>query len=283
MNAEDVKKRVAKRYAEAARKVSHAQAAGPGCCSPSDDTGCGTAPTPDASRRDPVTADLYRAHETEGLPASAIVASLGCGNPTALAELRPGETVLDLGSGGGIDVLLSARRVGPAGRAYGLDMTDEMLELARRNQRQSGLANVEFLKGDIEAIPLPDESVDVVISNCVINLSVDKPKVLAEAFRVLRPGGRFAVSDIVLRGELPAEIAHSLELWAGCVAGALQETAYRRLLAAAGFEEIEVEPTRVYTVEDSRDFLSELGITAAAAAAAEGRIMSAFVRARKPG
>ncbi len=229
-----------------------------------------------------MTADLYGADETQGLPADAVAASLGCGNPTALAELRPGETVLDLGSGGGIDVLLSARRVGPTGKAFGLDMTDEMLSLARKNQRDSGLENVEFLKGEIEAIPMPDESVDVVISNCVINLSADKTKVLAEAFRVLRPGGRFAVSDIVLRGALPHELARSLELWAGCVAGALQETEYRRLLAEAGFTEIEVEPTRVYTVEDSRAFLSELGISAGAAAAAEGRILSAFVRARKP-
>jgi SAM-dependent methyltransferase len=235
------------------------------------------------TERDPITADLYDAAETAGLPPAAVAASLGCGNPTALAELRPGEVVLDLGSGGGIDVLLSARRVGPAGRAYGLDMTDEMLALARDNQQRAGVENVEFLKGHIEAIPLPDASVDVVISNCVINLSADKDRTLAEAFRVLRPGGRLAVSDVVVRGELPAEIRRSVELWAGCVAGALEEDEYRAKLSRAGFEGIEVEPTRVYRAEDARDMLAGAGLDPEVAGPAlDGKFMSAFVRARKP-
>jgi SAM-dependent methyltransferase len=229
-----------------------------------------------------VTRDLYTEAEKAGLPADALAASLGCGNPTALAELRPGEDVLDLGSGGGIDVLLSARRVGPGGTAYGLDMTDEMLELARRNQREANVANAVFLKGEIEDIPLPESSVDVIISNCVINLSVDKGRVLREAFRVLRPGGRFAVSDIVLRGELPEGIRGSLEMWAGCVAGALQETEYVDLLAESGFEAIEVEPTRVYDAGDAEAFLAEAGISGDAVQEADGRIMAAFVRAIKP-
>jgi arsenite methyltransferase len=212
-----------------------------------------------------------------------VLASLGCGNPTALAELREGEVVLDLGSGGGIDVLLSARRVGATGKAYGLDMTDDMLALARENQRKAGVENVEFLKGEIEAIPLPGDAVDVIISNCVINLSADKKKVLAEAFRVLRPGGRFAVSDIVLRGELPEEAQRSLALWTGCVAGALQEDEYRSLLAEVGFENVEVEPTRVYQAEDARGFLADAGVDPSLADALDGKVMSAFVRAAKPG
>jgi ubiquinone/menaquinone biosynthesis C-methylase UbiE len=219
----------------------------------------------------------------QGIPAQALLASLGCGNPTALAELRPGEVVLDLGSGGGIDVLLSARRVGPTGRAYGLDMTDEMLALARENQRRSGLTNVEFLRGEIERIPLPGDTVDVLISNCVINLSADKGRVLREAFRVLKPGGRFAVSDIVVRGELPEAVRASVELWTGCVAGALHEDEYRSLLLESGFEAIEIEPTRVYTAEDARALLGSASADLEPLAAqVEGRVMSAFVRARKP-
>jgi arsenite methyltransferase len=218
------------------------------------------------------------------VPQEALLASLGCGNPTALAKLSPCETVLDLGSGGGIDVLLSAKRVGPSGKAYGLDMTDEMLALARENQRKAGIANVEFLKGEIENVPLPDDSVDVVISNCVINLSTDKDRVLREAFRVLKPGGRFAVSDVVVRGEVPPEIRRNVELWIGCVAGALQESEYRAKLAAAGFEAIDIEPTRVYRAEDAREFISAQGIDVdAIAPMVEGKFMSAFVRARKPG
>jgi SAM-dependent methyltransferase len=232
---------------------------------------------------DPVTSNLYAAGETADLPQAAVAASLGCGNPTALAELRPGETVLDLGSGGGIDVLLSARRVSPGGKAYGLDMTDEMLALARENQRKAGVSNVEFLKGEIEAIPLPDASVDVIISNCVINLSADKDRVFAEALRVLKPGGRFAVSDVVVRGEVPAEIRRSVELWIGCIAGALDESDYRARLAKAGFEAIDVEPTRIYRVEDAQEFLDREGIDARALApVVDGKFMSAFVRARKP-
>ncbi len=218
------------------------------------------------------------------MPAEALLASLGCGNPTALAELKAGEVVLDLGSGGGIDVLLSARRVGPTGKAYGLDMTDEMLALARENQARSGLTNVEFLKGEIEHIPLPDNSVDVIISNCVINLSADKDRVIAEAFRVLKPGGRFAVSDVVVRGDdVPAELRRSMELWVGCVAGALEESAYRSKLSEAGFEAIDVEPTRIYRAADAKQFLQEAGLAGdAALAQIDGRIMSAFIRATKP-
>jgi len=219
----------------------------------------------------------------QGLPDAAVLASLGCGNPIAVAELREGETVLDLGSGGGIDVLLSARRVGPTGKVYGVDMTDEMLALARDNQRQAGATNVEFLKGTIEAIPLPDSSVDVVISNCVINLSSDKDRVLREAFRVLKPGGRFAVSDVVVRGEVPADIRRSMELWVGCIAGALEETEYARKLRAAGFADVDVEPWRVYNVEDARGFLTESGLDVdRLAPEVEGKFVSAFVRARKP-
>ncbi len=232
---------------------------------------------------DPITTNLYSEEERGLLPEKAALASLGCGNPTALTELKPGEIVLDLGSGGGIDVLLSARRVGPTGKAYGLDMTDEMLALARENQRQAGAENVEFLKGEIENIPLPDASVDVVISNCVINLSADKDRVLREAFRVLRPGGRLAVSDVVVRGEVPAAVRESMLLWAGCVAGALEESDYRARLNAAHFEQVEIEPTRVYRLEDARHFLTGSGVDVEAVAPeVEGKFMSAFIRATKP-
>ena len=265
-----VREIVRERYGAAARRVR--EGAATSCCSSSC---CGG--------KDPITSDLYADAETAGLPVEAVLASLGCGNPTALASLAPGEVVLDLGSGGGIDVLLSARRVGPSGKAYGLDMTGEMLALARENQRKMGVENAEFLHGEIEAVPLPDGAVDVVISNCVINLSADKRRVLAEAFRVLRPGGRFAVSDIVLRGALPGPLRRSFELWSGCVAGALQESEYRRLLAEVGFAAIDVEPTRVYTAEDARSFLADAGLEAGLAAALDGKAISAFIRARKPG
>ncbi|MGH7470943.1 MAG: arsenite methyltransferase, partial [Longimicrobiales bacterium] len=231
----------------------------------------------------PITSNLYDAAETAGLPVHAVLASLGCGNPTALAELKHGEVVLDLGSGGGIDVLLSARRVGPTGKAYGLDMTDAMLELARENQKAADVANVEFLKGEIENIPLPDNSVDVIISNCVINLSADKRRVLQEAYRVLRPGGRFAVSDVIVRGAAPAALRRSMELWVGCVAGALEEDEYRSLLADAGFEDIDLEPTRVYRAADAAAFLSTAGLDQPdLIAEIDGKVMSAFVRATKP-
>lgn len=237
----------------------------------------------DLSCCDPITKDLYDSSEIAEVPEKAVAASLGCGNPTALAQLRPGETVLDLGSGGGIDVLLSAKRVGPTGKAYGLDMTDEMLALARENQEKSDLTNVEFLKGAIESIPLPDNSVDVIISNCVINLSGDKDRVLAEAFRVLKPGGRFAVSDVVVRGDVPAEIRKSMELWVGCIAGALEEFAYRDKLFRAGFESIDIEPTRVYKSEEARDFLASAGLDPESVGPQiDGKFISAFVRAVKP-
>jgi ubiquinone/menaquinone biosynthesis C-methylase UbiE len=260
---------VKEKYGSAAKRVQQGYD-NPGCCSSS---GCG----------DPITSNLYELEQIGTLPVEAVIASLGCGNPTALAELKAGETVLDLGSGGGIDVLLSARRVGPTGKAYGLDMTDEMLALARANQQKSGVQNVEFLKGEIEHIPLPDNTVDVIISNCVINLSADKDAVLAEAFRVLKPGGRFAVSDVVVRGDVPADIRRNMELWIGCVAGALEENEYRRKLASAGFETIDLEPTRIYKAADARAFLSEAGIDPAQAEQFDGRFMSAFVRATKPG
>ena len=232
---------------------------------------------------DAITSNLYSHSETAGLPDEAVAVSLGCGNPTALQALEPGQTVLDLGSGGGIDVLLSARRVGPSGRVYGLDMTDEMLELARENQRKAGVTNVEFLKGTIEAIPLPDNSVDVIISNCVINLSTDKDAVLREAFRVLKPGGRFAVSDVVVRGDVPADVRRNVELWIGCVAGALQDTEYAAKLTAAGFVDVDVQPWRVYQIDDARSFLAGTGVDVdRMAAAVEGKFASAFVRARKP-
>ncbi|HEU5319867.1 MAG TPA: arsenite methyltransferase [Methylomirabilota bacterium] len=242
---------------------------------------CGAAPSTGAA--DPITSNLYVRGETDALPSAAVLASLGCGNPTALAELHPGEVVLDLGSGGGIDVLLSARRVGPTGKAYGLDMTDEMLALARRNAAEAGATNVEFLQGHIEQIPLPDAAVDVIISNCVINLSADKRRVLAEAFRVLKPGGRFAVSDVVVRGDVPPEVRRNMELWVGCVAGALEEQEFLRLLAEAGFEDAAIEPTRIYRAEDAKAFLAGTGLDAERAAAElDGKFMAAFVRATKP-
>jgi arsenite methyltransferase len=244
---------------------------------------CGSSPSSCCSGADPITSELYDELQKAELPETAVLASLGCGNPTALAELKPGETVLDLGSGGGIDVLLSARRVSPGGKAYGLDMTDEMLALARENQRKSGVSNVEFLKGEIENIPLPDNSVDVVISNCVINLSADKDRVLREAFRVLKPGGRFAVSDVVTRGEIHPEIRQSILLWVGCVAGALDENEYRAKLSAAGFGKIDVEPTRIYRSEDALSFLADKGLDfEAIAPQVDGKFMSAFIRATKP-
>jgi SAM-dependent methyltransferase len=243
---------------------------------------CGGKPAP-LGAVDPITANLYDEQQTSGLPAEAVLASLGCGNPTALAQLNPGEVVLDLGSGGGIDVLLSARRVGPTGKAYGLDMTDEMLALARDNQRKAGVENVEFLKGELENIPLPDDSVDVIISNCVINLSADKDRVLREAFRVLKPGGRFAVSDVVVRGAIPPEIRKSVELWIGCLAGALEQRDYLDKLARAGFAEISIEPTRVYRAADARDFLSGHGIDVdQIAPLVDERFFSGFIRAHKP-
>jgi len=263
---------VREKYGQAARQVTTGKAA---CC--------GSAPSASGLSCDPITSNLYSLSETASLPEQAVLASLGCGNPTALAQLEPGEVVLDLGSGGGIDVLLSARRVGPTGKAYGLDMTDEMLALARDNQRKAGVTNVEFLKGRIEAIPLPDNSVDVIVSNCVINLSADKDEVLREAFRVLKPGGRLAVSDVVVAGEVPAPIRESILLWVGCVAGALSEEEYRSKLAAAGFAGVTVEPTRVYSVADAREFLASAGIDVdAIAPQVEGKIRSAFIRASKP-
>ena len=266
----NVKEIVQEKYGAAARSAARGERDA-GCCS-SDGCGC-----------DPITSNLYDPAQLGTLPIEAVVASLGCGNPTALAELKSGEVVLDLGSGGGIDVLLSARRVGPGGKAYGLDMTDDMLALARENQRKSGIENVEFLKGEIEHIPLPDNSVDVIISNCVINLSADKDRVLAEAFRVLKPGGRFAVSDVVVRGDdVPAEVRRSMELWIGCVAGALEESEYRTKLDAAGFVEIDVEPTRIYRAADARSFLESAGLDQSLANKVDGRFMSAFVRAQKP-
>lgn len=267
----ELKEIVQEKYGQAALRVS----TGGSVC-------CGAAPATDGNC-DPITRNLYAANQTSGLPEDAVKASLGCGNPTALAQLKAGETVLDLGSGGGIDVLLSARRVGETGKAYGLDMTDEMLALARENQRKAGVANVEFLKGEIENIPLPDNSVDVVISNCVINLSADKDRVLREAFRVLRPGGRFAVSDVVVRGDVPAEIRRSVELWVGCIAGALRDSDYIAKLRNAGFQTIEIEPTRVYNVEDARSFLTREGIDVdAIAPLVQDKFMSAFIRAVKP-
>jgi SAM-dependent methyltransferase len=267
MSNESIRETVREEYAKAARRVTD-----------QGGSSCGSA----APAGNPITSKLYGDSETASLPAEALAASLGCGNPTALAELKPGETVLDLGSGGGIDVILSARRVGPTGKAYGLDMTDEMLALARDNQRKAGVHNVEFLKGQIEQIPLPDSSVDVIISNCVINLSGDKQRVLREAFRVLKPGGRFAVSDIVVRGEMPADVRRSVELWAGCIAGALEESEYRAKLDAAGFEQIDVEPTRIYTAADAQGFLGDNTSVERIVQMADGKFMSAFVRARKP-
>ena len=265
----DTKTLVQEKYGAAARAVTESGSVA--CCDPG------------LSCCDPITTNLYDAAQKSGLPASAVLASLGCGNPTALIDLRAGETVLDLGSGGGIDVLLSAQRVGPTGKAFGLDMTDDMLALARENQRQAGVENVEFLKGEIENIPLPDASVDVVISNCVINLSADKGRVLREAFRVLKPGGRFAVSDVVVRGEVDEQVRASMLLWVGCIAGALEEREYGAKLVQAGFSGISIEPTRVYSIEDARHFLSEAGIDVdRIAPLVEGKFMSAFICAIKP-
>ena len=267
--APDIKEAVKEKYGQAALR---AVAGGSSCCgSALSSEGC----------CDPITSSLYDGSQTGQVPKEAVLASLGCGNPTALARLNPGETVLDLGSGGGIDVLLSARRVGPGGKVYGLDMTDEMLALARENQRKAGVENVEFLKGEIESVPLCDNTVDVIISNCVINLSADKDRVLGEAFRVLKPGGRFAVSDIVTRGAIPEQLRRDMLAWVGCVAGALDEDDYRARLSAAGFGSIALEPTRVYRSEDARAFLADKGF-GAEAAAIDGKFMSAFIRARKP-
>ena len=268
------------KYGEAARRVLTAVPEAAGCCGPVNSCCGGSAFNGSV---DPITSNLYVNGESDVLPSAAMLASLGCGNPTALAQLNAGEVVLDLGSGGGIDVLLSARRVGPAGKAYGLDMTDDMLTLARQNAAEAGVTNVEFLKGHIEHIPLPDASVDVIISNCVINLSGDKRQVLAEAFRVLRPGGRFAISDVVVRGEVPDAVRRNMELWVGCVAGALEETEFKTLLTDVGFIDADVEPTRVYKSEDARAFLTESGIDVDAnIEQIEGRFMAAFVRATKP-
>ena len=270
---ENVREVVRERYGQAALRVLETAGGcgcGPGCCA-----GGGS---------DPVTSELYDAVTTAELPSAAVLASLGCGNPTALAELKPGEVVLDLGSGGGIDVLLSARRVGPGGKAYGLDMTDEMLELARKNAAEVGATNVEFLRGHIEEIPLPSNTVDVIISNCVINLSGDKRKVLAEAFRVLKPGGRFAVSDVVVRGEVPAEVRRNMELWVGCIAGALDEQEFLSLLREVGFDSPSIEPTRIYRAQDARSFLEEAGLEVDALLdQVDGKFMAGFVRATKPG
>src|SRR5882757_4475635 len=271
MSDASIREVVKEKYGQAALRVA---SGGSSCCggAPAADSGC-----------DPITSNLYDAAQAGQIPTEAMQASLGCGNPTALAKLNAGEVVLDLGSGGGIDVLLSAKRVGPTGRAYGLDMTDEMLSLARANQKKAGVENVEFLKGAIENIPLPDNSVDVIISNCVINLSGDKDRVLREAFRVLKPGGRLAISDVVVRGEVPSDIRKSVELWVGCVAGALEEFEYRDKLFSAGFENIDIEPTRVYKVEEARDFLSSAGLDVdKVAPLIDGQFMSAFVRATKP-
>lgn len=271
METTDIKDVVRQKYGQAALRATQG---GSSCCgaSPAATSCC-----------DPITSNLYSGDETDALPEEAVLASLGCGNPTALAQLNPGETVLDLGSGGGIDVLLSAKRVGPTGKAYGLDMTDEMLALARENQRKAGATNVEFLKGEIEHIPLPDNSVDVIISNCVINLSADKDQVLREAFRVLKPGGRFAVSDVVTRGAVPEAVRRSMLLWVGCVAGALDEGDYRQKLSTAGFGNVDVEPTRIYNVDDARGFLAAEGVDVdAMASQVEGKFLSAFIRATKP-
>jgi SAM-dependent methyltransferase len=267
MSASQVQDAVRERYGEIARSVGKG-----GCCGPTS-CGCGN----------PISSNLYSTSETAGLPSDAVAVSLGCGNPTALIDLQPGQTILDLGSGGGIDVLLSARRVGPTGKVYGLDMTDDMLALARENQRKAGATNVEFLKGTIESIPLPDQTVDVIISNCVINLSVDKDAVLREAFRVLKPGGRFAVSDVVIRGDVPQDVRRSMELWVGCVAGALGDEEYAAKLRAAGFEAVEVEPWRSYHLDDARAFLTEAGVDVdRIAPQMDGKIASAFIRARRP-
>ena len=273
MSSENIKSIVQEKYGAAAKRAASGQAS---AC-------CGSSPASAIEGCDPITANLYGEGEAGSVPEGALRASLGCGNPTALAKLAPGEIVLDLGSGGGIDVLLSARRVGPTGKAYGLDMTDEMLTLAEENKRKSGLTNVEFLKGEIENIPLPDNSVDVIVSNCVINLSGDKDRVLREAFRVLKPGGRFAISDVVVRGEVPAQIRKSMELWVGCVAGALTDTEYQQKLTAAGFESVDIEPTRIYSIDNTKEFLNAAGIDAGAIGPQiRDKFISAFVRAQKP-
>ena len=270
MSDKNIQDAVKEKYGAAAKQVAAGKTA---CCGGGAElSGC-----------DPISRNLYDESERSALPADAVAASLGCGNPTALAELEAGEMVLDLGSGGGIDVLLSAKRVGPTGKAYGLDMTDEMLALARENQKKAGVQNVEFLKGAIEEIPLPDNSVDVIISNCVINLSGDKDRVLREAFRVLKPGGRLAVSDVVIRGEVPAQVRKSMELWVGCIAGALQESEYRQKLQTAGFESVDVEPTRIYQVEEARDFLTAAGLDVdVVGPQIKDKFISAFIRAKKP-
>jgi arsenite methyltransferase len=273
VSTDNIKTVVQEKYGAAAKRAATGQ--GSACC--------GTSPASSIEGCDPITSNLYGEGEAGSVPEAALRASLGCGNPTALAKLSLGETVLDLGSGGGIDVLLSARRVGPTGKAYGLDMTDEMLALAEENKRKSGLTNVEFLKGEIENIPLPDNTVDVIVSNCVINLSGDKDRVLQEAFRVLKPGGRFAISDVVVRGEVPEQIRKSMELWVGCVAGALSDTEYQEKLAAAGFDSIDIEPTRVYSIDDARAFLGAAGIDVdSIASLVQDKFISAFVRATKP-
>src|ERR1700676_5367492 len=273
MSSGNIKSIVQEKYGAAAKRASSGQAS---AC-------CGSSPASAIEGCDPITANLYGEGEAGSVPETAMRASLGCGNPTALAKLAPGEIVLDLGSGGGIDVLLSARRVGPAGKAYGLDMTDEMLSLAEENKRKSGLTNVEFLKGEIENIPLPDNSIDVIVSNCVINPAGDKDRVLREAFRVLKPGGRFAISDVVVRGEVPDQIRKSMELWVGCVAGALTDAEYQQKLGTAGFESIDIEPTRIYSIDDAREFLKAAGIDVdAAASQVRDKFISAFVRAQKP-
>jgi ubiquinone/menaquinone biosynthesis C-methylase UbiE len=273
MSSERLKSMVQEKYGEAAKRASSGESS---AC-------CGSSPASAIDGCDPITAHLYGEGEAGSVPEAALRASLGCGNPTALAKLAPGEIVLDLGSGGGIDVLLSARRVGPTGKAYGLDITDEMLALAEENKRKSRLTNVEFLKGEIENIPLPDNSVDVIVSNCVINLSGDKDRVLREAFRVLKPGGRFAISDVVVRGEVPDQIRKSMELWVGCVAGALTDAEYQQKLATAGFESIDIEPTRIYSIDDAKEFLNAAGIDAdAVAPKIRDKFISAFVRAQKP-
>jgi SAM-dependent methyltransferase len=273
MSSENIREIVKEKYGDAAKRVSSGKGS----------TCCGTGPASAIEGCDPITSNLYAAGEAASVPESAMQASLGCGNPTSLAQLQPGETVLDLGSGGGIDVLLSARRVGPTGKAFGLDMTDEMLALAEENKRKSGLTNVEFLKGEIENIPLHRNTIDVIVSNCVINLSGDKDRVLREAFRVLKPGGRFAISDVVVLGEMPQEIRRSMELWVGCVAGALTDAEYRQKLNTAGFESVDIEATRIYSLDDAREFLSAAGIDVEAIGPqVEGKFISAFVRAIKP-
>jgi arsenite methyltransferase len=280
MSGTDIKEVVREKYGQAALRVS---SGGSSCCGATAGNGCSDAITSNLYDPSLFGSSLLGSSQAQQIPEEALLASLGCGNPTALAKLTPGEVVLDLGSGGGIDVLLSAKRVGPTGKAYGLDMTDEMLALANENKRKAGMENVEFLKGEIEHIPLPDDSVDVIISNCVINLSADKDRVFKEALRVLKPGGRFAVSDVVTRGEMPLEIRQSVLLWVGCVAGALEEKDYQAKLAAAGFEKIEIEPTRIYRIEDAREFLSGQNIDVdAIAPQVDGKFMSAFVRAVKP-